>query len=182
MAFLCSGCRAPALAKCARKSPVRPSDALARLDGWRQFFDVVFAVSSALLALVLGVALGNVPRGVPIDASGYFGAALFTDLDLEGELGAIGWSTASVGVFAVAALTAHGAMYPRWKSDGDVHARATRIARGAWIAVAALAIAVTVETALVRPGCSRTSARGRRCGSRRHGAASRNSARGARGP
>lgn len=119
---------------------------------WRQFFDVVFAVSSALLALVLGVALGNVLRGVPIDASGYFAASLFTDLDLEGELGAIDWYTASVGVFAVAALTAHGAMYLRWKTDGDVHARATRIARGAWIAVAVLAIAVTVETALVRPG------------------------------
>lgn len=118
---------------------------------WRQFFDVMFAVSSGALALVLGVALGNVLRGVPIDASGYFAASLFTDLDLEGELGAIDWYTASVGLFAVAALAAHGAMYLRWKTDGDVNARATRIARWAWIAVAVLAVAVTIETALVRP-------------------------------
>jgi cytochrome d ubiquinol oxidase subunit II len=118
---------------------------------WRQFFDVVFAVSSLLLALVFGVALGNVVRGVPIDASGYFGAPLFTDFDLDGELGAIDWFTASVGLFAVAALTAHGAMYLRWKTTDAVHARATRIARWAWIAVAALAILATIETAFVQP-------------------------------
>lgn len=118
---------------------------------WRQFFDAVFALSSALLALVLGVALGNVLRGVPLDETGYFATPLFTDLDLRGELGAIDWYTASVGLFALAALTAHGAMYLRWKTDGELHARATRIARGAWIAVAVLAVVVTIETAVVRP-------------------------------
>jgi len=118
---------------------------------WRQFFDGVFALSSALLALVLGVALGNVMRGVPIDATGYFAASLFTDLDLDGELGAIDWYTLSVGLFALATLTAHGAMYLRWKTDGELNARATRIARWAWIAVAVLAVVVTIETAVVRP-------------------------------
>jgi cytochrome d ubiquinol oxidase subunit II len=118
---------------------------------WRQLFDVVFACSSAILALVLGVALGNVIRGVPIDETGTFAAPLFTDLDQSGELGAIDWYTASVGLFAVAALTAHGAMYLRWKTTGAVQARATRIARLAWVAVAALAILVTIETAFVRP-------------------------------
>ena len=43
---------------------------------WRQFFDLTFALSSAVLALVLGVALGNILRGVPIDATGYFAAPL----------------------------------------------------------------------------------------------------------
>jgi len=118
---------------------------------WHQFFDVVFCVASLLLALVLGVALGNVLRGVPIGDSGYFSAPLFTDFDHEGELGALDWYTISVGLFAVAALAAHGAMYLRWKTDGDLHARATRIAYRAWIAVAVLAIVVTIETAIVRP-------------------------------
>ncbi len=118
---------------------------------WRQFFDAEFFVSSALLALVLGVALGNVLRGVPIDGTGYFSATLFTDFDHEGELGALDWYTISVGLFALAVLAAHGAMYLRWKTDGDVHDRATRAALWAWVAVVTLAVIVTIETAAVRP-------------------------------
>jgi cytochrome d ubiquinol oxidase subunit II len=45
---------------------------------WRKFWDVVFAGSSALLALLLGVAFGNVVRGVPLNADGWFGMTLFT--------------------------------------------------------------------------------------------------------
>src|SRR5579862_5449649 len=33
---------------------------------WQGFFDVVFCVSSALLAIFFGAALGNVIRGVPL--------------------------------------------------------------------------------------------------------------------
>src|ERR671935_2167289 len=40
---------------------------------WKSACDVVFALSSGALALVFGVALGNVVRGVPLDADGYFG-------------------------------------------------------------------------------------------------------------
>jgi cytochrome d ubiquinol oxidase subunit II len=118
---------------------------------WRQFFDAVFALSSALLALVLGVALGNVLRGVPIDASGAFESSLFTNFREGGELGAIDWYTLSVGLFALVALAAHGAMYLRWKTAGEVNARASRVATRLWIAVAAIAVLVTVETADVRP-------------------------------
>jgi len=118
---------------------------------WRQFFDAVFTVSSLLLALVLGVALGNVVRGVPIDQSGYFRASLFTDFGIRGELGAIDWYTATVGLFAVAALAGHGGMYLRWKIDGELHDRATRLAGWAWGIAAVLAVVVTIETAFVRP-------------------------------
>lgn len=118
---------------------------------WRQLFDTIFALSSAVLALVLGVALGNVLRGVPIDASGYFAAPLFTNFGLGGELGAIDWYTLSVGLFALAVLAAHGAMFLRWKTTGEVNTRSTRIARWIWGVAAALAIVVTIETASVNP-------------------------------
>ncbi|MGC2633157.1 MAG: cytochrome d ubiquinol oxidase subunit II, partial [Candidatus Cybelea sp.] len=39
---------------------------------WHQFWDAAFAGSSALLIFVFGIALGNLLRGVPLDASGYF--------------------------------------------------------------------------------------------------------------
>src|SRR5512143_2507222 len=35
---------------------------------WRQAWDVVFSVSSTLLAVLFGVAFANVLRGVPLDA------------------------------------------------------------------------------------------------------------------
>ena len=118
---------------------------------WRQFFDVVFAGSSTVLAFVLGVALGDVLRGVPIDATGFFAGPLFTNFSEGGELGVLDWYTLSVGVLALAMLAAHGAMYLRWKTEGPVHARVTRLAVRAWWAVVVLVVLVTIETAFVRP-------------------------------
>ena len=118
---------------------------------WRQFFDAVFALSSTLLAVVLGVALGNVLRGVPLGAGGSFIAPLFTDFGTTGEIGAIDWYTLSVGVFALATLVAHGVMYLRWKTTGLVHDRSTWLAWRAWVAVGLLAALVTIETGVVRP-------------------------------
>src|SRR6202040_2422617 len=46
---------------------------------WREFWDTTFALSSGLLAIVLGAALGNVIRGVPLDGSGFFAIPLFTN-------------------------------------------------------------------------------------------------------
>src|ERR1700730_13768835 len=37
---------------------------------WASFWDPIFCGSSALLAIFLGAALGNVIRGVPLDSSG----------------------------------------------------------------------------------------------------------------
>src|SRR5207302_3522441 len=39
---------------------------------WRGFFDGCFAFSSLLLTIFYGAALGNVVRGVPLNADGYF--------------------------------------------------------------------------------------------------------------
>ncbi len=119
---------------------------------WRQLFDVTFALASIVLALVLGVALGNVIRGVPIDASGYFTAPLWASFTTSGAIGAIDWYTQSVGVFAIAVLAGHAAMYLRWKTSGELQARVTRVAWPIWIAICALAVLVTIETAVVQPG------------------------------
>ncbi len=118
---------------------------------WHAAFDAIFAVSSTALAFVLGVALGNVLRGVPIDQSGFFAAPLFTNFGITGPLGALDWYTISVGAFAVATLAAHGAMYLRWKTGGELNVRATRAAWRAWIAVVFLFALVTILTAVVRP-------------------------------
>ncbi|MGZ5971498.1 MAG: cytochrome d ubiquinol oxidase subunit II, partial [Polyangiales bacterium] len=85
---------------------------------WRAFWDTSFAFSSFVIALVLGVALGNVMRGVPVDATGYFSAPLFTNFGLGPHPGALDWYTVLIGLFAVAALVAHASAYLLWKTEG----------------------------------------------------------------
>jgi len=119
---------------------------------WRSGFDFLFTLSSTVMAVVLGVALGNLVRGVPIDETGWFSLDLFTDLrPTATHLGAIDAYTALVAVFAVAALAAHGATYLVWKTTGEVHARSTRVAKRAWPIVLAVGALLTVATALTQP-------------------------------
>src|SRR5579872_7591829 len=46
---------------------------------WRSFFDGVFFVASALLAIFFGAALANVIRGVPLGPDSYFFLPLWTN-------------------------------------------------------------------------------------------------------
>src|SRR4030095_17003368 len=39
---------------------------------WQSFFEFIFSVSSLLLAIFFGAAIGNVVRGVPLNPEGYF--------------------------------------------------------------------------------------------------------------
>ena len=125
-----------------------------RLDSplWASFWDAVFAGASTLMAIVLGVALGNVVRGVPIDASGTFEEELFTNLSARSRLsGAIDWYTGMIGIFALVALAGHGATYLNWKTTGEVQARSRAAAMRLWILGAILAVAVTVATGYAQP-------------------------------
>ena len=47
---------------------------------WKGFFDTIFGVSSILLAIFFGAALGNVVRGVPLNPDGYFFEAAVDEL------------------------------------------------------------------------------------------------------
>ncbi len=118
---------------------------------WRSFWDGTFFFSSTLMALVLGVALGNLVRGVPIDASGYFVSPLFTDFRMGPNPGVLDWYTVCVGVFAVAMLAAHGSLYLVWKTDGAVRERSRALAAHLWPSIVLLAVVVTVATLWVQP-------------------------------
>jgi cytochrome d ubiquinol oxidase subunit II len=117
---------------------------------WREFWDTIFSLASALLAIVLGVALGNVVRGVPLDGTGLFFIPLFTDFQPGARPGVFDWYTALVGVFTLCALAGHGALYLVWKTTGPVQARSRAWAGRAWLAVLPLWLAVTLATARVR--------------------------------
>src|SRR5438552_12666099 len=104
---------------------------------WDPLWDFLFCASSLLLAVFFGAALGNVVRGVPLDASGYFFEPLWTNFRLGDETGILDWYTILVGVLALLALMMHGGLWVQMKTSGEVSRRAKRVAGGArWGGVA----------------------------------------------
>jgi cytochrome d ubiquinol oxidase subunit II len=118
---------------------------------WRDLWDVVFSVASLALPVLFGAAFGNLLRGVPLDASGWFSLPLFTDFTTRSPVGILDWYTVLAGAFALAVLVAHGAAFLTWKTDGEVHDRAAIAARLAYAIVAIGWPVVTWATAVVRP-------------------------------
>ena len=118
---------------------------------WRSFWDVVFTSASALLGVLLGAALGNVIRGVPLDESGTFGLPLFAEALPGLRSGVLDLYTVLVGVFTLVALAAHGGLFLAWKTEGAVQARSLRAARLLFALLAVLLVVVTWATLRVQP-------------------------------
>src|SRR5579864_5046772 len=108
------------------------------IDGpvWSSFFDGCFAISSFLLAIFYGAALGNVIRGVPLNKEGYFFLPLWTNWRPGAEPGILDWYTVIAGLVALVALSIHGAHYVALKTSGDLNLRARRVAAALWPALA----------------------------------------------
>jgi cytochrome d ubiquinol oxidase subunit II len=109
---------------------------------WRQGWDVAFSLSSATLALLFGVAVGNVLRGVPFDANGDFQGSFALLLNPFSVLS---------GVLSVAVLSMHGAAYLALKTEGALRDRARRFMNGLWWMETALLGGVVAASFVVRP-------------------------------
>jgi cytochrome d ubiquinol oxidase subunit II len=114
---------------------------------WKHAWDVAFSVSSALLALLFGVAVGNVLRGVPLDADGQFQGTFTLMLNPFAVL---------CGLLSVATLSLHGANWVALKTEGDIHERARAFARALWWPAMGLLAAVVAASFAVRPDFTRT--------------------------
>jgi cytochrome bd ubiquinol oxidase subunit II len=118
---------------------------------WRAFSDFVFTASSLLLAVFFGAAIGNVVRGVPLGADRFFFAPLWTDFRAGPRPGILDWYTVLTGVLALVTLSVHGAHWLALKTDGDVRARALRVAGSGWWLLLLLTLLSLVATVYVRP-------------------------------
>jgi cytochrome d ubiquinol oxidase subunit II len=119
---------------------------------WLGFFDVVFCVSSLLLTIFFGAALGNVVRGVPLGADGYFFEPLWTNFRVGTNNGILDWYTVLSGVIALVTLTAHGSLYIATKTENELNRRARIVAQWAWPLQLLLTVAGLVATVSIRPG------------------------------
>ena len=118
---------------------------------WRSFWDTTLAGASMLAPVLLGATLGNVLRGVPLDRDGWFALPLFDRFSPTGGLGILDWYTVLAGVFALVAVTHHGALFLAWRTDGAVRMRSLNRAAGLFPVLIALWILATVATARVSP-------------------------------
>jgi cytochrome d ubiquinol oxidase subunit II len=109
---------------------------------WRGFWDVAFCFSSALLAFVFGLAIGNIVRGVPLDTNGYF----------QGTFGFLlnGYAL-GVGALSLLALAMHGSAFLWMRADEEFAAGGRRLTRLLLPVVVLAFIGVTIATVIAHP-------------------------------
>lgn len=84
---------------------------------WRQFWDVAFSTGSLVSSLLIGVAMGNIVRGIPLD----------TDHEFAGTfLGLLNPYALLMGITTVLLFAMHGAIYLAMKTEGELLAIVTR--------------------------------------------------------
>src|ERR1017187_8458520 len=118
---------------------------------WKGFFDVIFGISSILLAIFFGAALGNVVRGVPLQADGYFFEPLWTNWRVGAQNGILDWYTVICGVVALVTLVVHGSLYLAIKTEGDLNARARKVASWFWPVQVVLTVVSLIATVYILP-------------------------------
>src|SRR3989344_4526636 len=80
--------------------------------GWRSFWDATFSLASILVAFIIGLLLGNMIEGIPIDSTqNYVGK--FSDFFKPYSV--------IVGITTVALFAMHGTIYLTMKTEGGAH-------------------------------------------------------------
>jgi cytochrome d ubiquinol oxidase subunit II len=109
---------------------------------WRTFWDAGFAGGSLSSSLLIGVAMGNIAWGVPLDARGEFAGTF---------LGLLHPYALLVGATTVALFAMHGAIYLVLKTEGDLQAKVRRWVSPLIIAFILCYMILTLATLLYVP-------------------------------
>jgi len=118
---------------------------------WHQFWDALLTLGSLFISLVLGVALGNVLRGVPLEADGFFFLPVWTDFLTGAYPGILDWYTLLTGLFTVVLLSVHGANYIALKTEDALQQSARRVSRqGQWL-VALFTLILPIASYIAQP-------------------------------
>ncbi len=112
---------------------------------WRQLWDVSYSISSALLAFLLGVVLGNVLLGMPLDSNYEFTGSWLRFLNPYALL---------VGATALALFMMHGAIYLTMKTEGRLFAKINQLLKRSIIAFILLFGMTTLASLVYYPHLS----------------------------
>jgi cytochrome bd ubiquinol oxidase subunit II len=117
---------------------------------WHQFWDVTFAAASLLLAVFFGAALGNVIRGVSLDAHQQFFAPLWTNFLIGADTGILDWYTLLVALTVTPALAQHGALWLAARVGEPIGGRALAVAQRLWPVVLIATVVTMLATLFVQ--------------------------------
>ncbi|MCB1115545.1 MAG: cytochrome d ubiquinol oxidase subunit II [Chlamydiia bacterium] len=81
---------------------------------WRIFWDGMFSIGSYVIAFTIGLILGNLIEGIPLDHRGEFIGSFWGFFTPYSIL---------VGLFGIAVFVMHGAIYMLMKTEGEMHER-----------------------------------------------------------
>ena len=108
-----------------------------RDSSWRRVWDGAFFLGSLVPSILVGVALGNVIRGVPMDLQGNYTGTFAQLLNPYSLL---------VGVTGLALIVTHGAAWLAVKTEGALQARVAAYRRWTFWVFAVLAVATSAAT------------------------------------
>jgi len=109
---------------------------------WRQAWDIGFAAGSVLAAFLLGVAMGNIAHGVPLNSEHVFTGSFLTLIHPYSIL---------TGLTTVALFAMHGAIYGVLKIGGELHDKLRTWVRPTIIAFIIFFVITTMVTLLYEP-------------------------------
>jgi cytochrome d ubiquinol oxidase subunit II len=102
---------------------------------WRATWDLAFFVGSVLPAVLFGVAIGNIMRGVPLDGQGDYAGTF---------VGLLSPFALAVGLLSAAMFLMQGAAWLLLKTEGALQVRARRTALVGQVATLVLWVVVTI--------------------------------------
>ena len=79
---------------------------------WRHFWDAMFSISSYVISFILGILLGNLVMGIPIDVNGVFHGTFWSFFTPY---------TILMGITGIALFMMHGCIYLVMKTEGEFH-------------------------------------------------------------
>lgn len=104
---------------------------------WRALWDWALFAGSAIPALLWGVAVSNLIRGVPIDANMNYVGGFFNLLNPFALLG---------GLMTLSLFTLHGAIFLNLKTTDDIKDKAHSIAMKLWLPTVIIVVAFVVSS------------------------------------
>lgn len=112
------------------------------MSWWRWLFDVLFSFASLVIALALGVVMGNLIHGIRLDAQKEFIGSLAELLTPY---------TLLVGFFTASLFAMHGAIFILMKTEGELHEKLRRWINPAIITFILFYAVTTLSTIIFEP-------------------------------
>lgn len=114
-----------------------------KMNWWRSMWDVTYSISSGMIAFLLGVVLGNVLKGIPLDAN-------FEAIE-PNLLMFLNPFSILVGLTSLALMMMHGAIYLSLKTEGKLFDHVTKMLEKCMIAFIVMFTILSVFTLIFQP-------------------------------